>query len=177
VIRCLGLDLSLAATGFADHAGTGLIRAPKGETGIERIETLAMAVTERARLSDMVIIEGHSFSSRQSFAHEIGELFGVVKYLLYISGTPIVEVPPASLKKYATGKGNAGKDEVIAAAIRSLGFPGSNNNEADAWVLYSMAKAWYEGEDGPAYRRLVLKGIKWPGVLGSRAKIAGEETA
>jgi crossover junction endodeoxyribonuclease RuvC len=177
VTQCLGLDLSLAGTGFADHIGTGLIRAPKGEAGIERIETIAMAVLERVRGKDLVVIEGHSFSSRQSFAHEIGELFGVVKYLLYAQGTPVVEVPPASLKKYATGKGNAGKDEVIAAAIRSLGFPGSNNNEADAWVLYSMGKAWYEGEDGPAYRRLVLMGIKWPGVLPGQAKIAGEESA
>lgn len=170
---CLGLDLSLTATGFADHVGTGLIHAPKGEAGIERIETLAMAVTERARLSDVVIIEGHSFSSRQSFAHEIGELFGVVRYLLYISGTPIVEVPPASLKKYATGKGNAGKDEVIAAAIRSLGFPGSNNNEADAWVLYSMGQSWYETKEEPIYRAKVLSTISWP----PGAKIAEGETA
>ena len=122
--RCLGLDLSLTATGFADHAGTGLIRAPKGETGIERIETIAMAVVERARLNHVVIMESHAFSARQQYAHEIGELFGVVKYLLYIQGIPVVEVPPASLKKYAPARGTRTRTRSSLLRSGASGFPG-----------------------------------------------------
>jgi crossover junction endodeoxyribonuclease RuvC len=160
----LGLDLSLTATGYAENGGTGLIHAPKGETGITRIDSIAREVQHRAAGKDLVILEAHSFSARQQYAHEIGELFGVVKWLLHNDGHVVIEVPPARLKKFATGKGNAGKDEVIAGAIRALGFPGSNNNEADAWVLYQMGVYWYRGnlDMVPVYRSQVLEAMDWP---------------
>jgi crossover junction endodeoxyribonuclease RuvC len=160
----LGLDLSLNATGYAEKAGTGLIQAPKDETGITRIDTIAEEVQHRAQGKDLVIMESHAFSARQKYAHEIGELFGVVKWLLHHDGHVVIEVPPARLKKFATGAGNAGKDEVLAAAIRGLGFMGSNNNEADAWVLYQMSVYWYRGSLDllPIYRAEVLEAIDWP---------------
>jgi len=43
-------------------------------------------------------------------------------------------VPVGTIKKHATGKGNAGKDEVIAA-MRAKGHPVSDDNEADALAL------------------------------------------
>ena len=160
----LGLDLSLNATGYAEKAGTGLIHAPKGETGITRIDSIAHGVQARAEGKDLVIMESHAFSARQQYAHEIGELFGVVKWLLHNDGHVVIEVPPARLKKFATGVGNAGKDEVLASAIRALGFLGSNNNEADAWVLYQMGVHWYRGnlDEIPMYRGEVLEAIDWP---------------
>jgi crossover junction endodeoxyribonuclease RuvC len=164
VTELLGLDLSLNATGYAEKAGTGLIHAPKGETGITRIDSIAEEVQYRAQGKDLVIMESHAFSARQQYAHEIGEVFGVVKWLLHHDGHVVIEVPPARLKKFATGAGNAGKDEVLAAAIRSLGFMGSNNNEADAWVLYQMGVYWYRGNLDmlPMYRAEVLEAIDWP---------------
>lgn len=44
-------------------------------------------------------------------------------------------IAPMQRAKYATGKGNAGKDEVLAAAIRKFGYQGSSNDEADALVI------------------------------------------
>lgn len=48
-------------------------------------------------------------------------------------------VPVATIKKHATGKGNAGKEEMIAAA-KARGHQPTDDNEADAlailhWVL------------------------------------------
>ena len=54
-------------------------------------------------------------------------------------GFPLV-VPPTVRAKYATGKGNAGKDEVLAAVIRR--YPAAqvnNNDEADALVIAAIA--------------------------------------
>ena len=70
---------------------------------------------------------------------DIGELGGCVRFLLHRLGIPVVDVPPATLKKYATGRGNAPKDEMIAAAIRRFGFAGCDNNEADAYLLWCLA--------------------------------------
>lgn len=52
-------------------------------------------------------------------------------------------VPVGTIKKHATGKGNAGKTEVIAA-MRALGHPVTDDNEADALALLHWAIATQE---------------------------------
>ena len=49
-------------------------------------------------------------------------------------------VPVATIKKHATGKGNAGKDLVIAA-MRARGFDPGDDNEADALAILQWALA------------------------------------
>ena len=58
---------------------------------------------------------------------------------MYLAGHPVAEVAPALLKKYATGKGNAAKDEVLASVVRR--YPQvdiSGNDISDALVLAAM---------------------------------------
>jgi Holliday junction resolvasome RuvABC endonuclease subunit len=47
-------------------------------------------------------------------------------------------VPVGTIKKHATGKGNAGKDEMIQA-MRDKGHPVENDNEADALAILHWA--------------------------------------
>ena len=48
---------------------------------------------------------------------------------------PYAGIPVGTLKKYATGKGNAGKPAMIAAAC-AKGWEPVDHNEADAlWIL------------------------------------------
>lgn len=49
-------------------------------------------------------------------------------------------VPVGVIKRFATGKGNAGKDAVIAA-MRARGFSPADDNEADALALLLWAAA------------------------------------
>ena len=43
---------------------------------------------------------------------------------------------PGEIKKFATGKGNAGKDQMLAAAKSRLDYQGHSHDEADAiWIL------------------------------------------
>ncbi|MBD3814661.1 MAG: hypothetical protein IE917_21140 [Betaproteobacteria bacterium] len=51
---------------------------------------------------------------------------------------PYQGVPVGTIKKHATGKGNAGKDAVIAA-MRSRGHLPADDNEADALALLYWA--------------------------------------
>ncbi len=53
---------------------------------------------------------------------------------------PYQGVPVGTIKKHATGKGNAGKAEMIAAA-RARGFNPQDDNEADALALLAWALA------------------------------------
>lgn len=49
--------------------------------------------------------------------------------------------PSNLIKQLATGKGNAGKPEVIKAAQLRLGYQGSDDNEADALWLLQLLKS------------------------------------
>ena len=53
---------------------------------------------------------------------------------------PYQGVPVGTIKKHATGKGNANKDAMIAAAM-ALGFGPQDDNEADALALLGFAIA------------------------------------
>ena len=49
-----------------------------------------------------------------------------------------------TIKKHATGKGNASKEEVMKA-MRELGHPVTDDNEADALALLHWALDTQEG--------------------------------
>jgi Holliday junction resolvasome RuvABC endonuclease subunit len=51
-------------------------------------------------------------------------------------GIEHVSVYPSTLKKFATGRGNAQKTDMHAAAVKKFGYVDLDDNEADAlWVL------------------------------------------
>jgi Holliday junction resolvasome RuvABC endonuclease subunit len=159
--RVLGLDLSLTATGYAyNEEVVGVIRSKaKGE---RRLAEIRDAVEELAFEADVVVLEGYSYASANQ-AHQIGELGGVIRLTLWQRRKPFVEVPPAVLKKFATGKGNADKDAMLAAAIRRFGFEGDNNNAADAWLLRCMGLAAYrEQAHFTSYQTEALGKVSWP---------------
>lgn len=136
-----GLDLSLTSTGVS-IAGTTQIVATK-EKGAERLSIMSKRILDICLTHEVscAVIESYSFSSRNSQAHSIGELGGCVRMRLWENGIPFVDVPPTCRAKFATGKGNAGKGEVISAISAKTGkvFSGAGgNDECDAWVLEQM---------------------------------------
>jgi len=137
----VGVDLSLTATGVALAGGPRLIRSKR--KGLARLHEISGEILDiaRAEPDTLVIIEGYSFSSHAAHAHELGALGGVVRYRLWRRGIAFVDVAPATLKKYATGKGNAPKELVLAEAIRRLGYTGSSHDEADAIWLRAIGCA------------------------------------
>jgi hypothetical protein len=50
-----------------------------------------------------------------------------------------MDCPSTTLKRFATGKGNASKEEMQAAAIKRFGFRPVDDNEADAKWLHEWA--------------------------------------
>lgn len=170
-VNIIGLDLSLTATGVAGDQKPGVIsyKMPPQASELERVKRLkylGVAIDKACRGANVVVIEGHSFGSRNTHAHSLGELHGIVKVTLLQRATPFVIVPPSVLKKYACGKGNVGKDEVLATAVRD-GFPGHDNNAADAWWLRQMGLAHYLNRDevAPKHRQVVVQAIRWPRIV------------
>ena len=138
--RVLALDLSLRATGWArERAGSvqSGVLATGNLRGCRRLDEIARTVVGLAIADpavELVALEGYAFG-RPNQAHQIGELGGTVRLELWRRGMPYLVVQPNVVKQYATGKGNAGKEQMLADAIRRLGYQGSSFDEADArWV-------------------------------------------
>lgn len=144
----IGLDLSLTATGVAHPRGEvevirpdKIIKAIDGMARIELIRTRISDMLDALTLVELVVIEGYSYGSHQSYAREMGELGGVIRNHLYQERVPYLDVSPNMLKKIATGKGNASKYEVMQAASKRLNYDGHNDNESDA--LWLRAIGWF----------------------------------
>ena len=68
-------------------------------------------------------------------AHIYGGLQATLTSWCEAHKVPYEGIPVGTIKKHATGKGNAGKDEMIAAARKISGFGIADDNEADAVCL------------------------------------------
>lgn len=68
-------------------------------------------------------------------AHLYGSLMGVLTMWCESKGVPYEGVPVQTIKKFATGKGNADKNLVIACVREKWGFEPKDDNEADALAL------------------------------------------
>lgn len=160
----IGLDLSLTATGWAVSGEGGGVWKPKMK-GVDRLREVEVWVRELCDevAPDLVLIEGYSFNSRVG-GERLGEFGGVVRLTLAVLGCSYVEIPPAVLKKFATGKGNANKDAMLSAAVRA-GFPGDDNNAADAWWLMQMGQMYLADASDvavTAYRAEAIAKVEWP---------------
>lgn len=60
-----------------------------------------------------VHIEGYSYGSGGANSHHLSELGGVIRMTLADRGYTWREIPPRSVKKSFTGKGNASKSEMV----------------------------------------------------------------
>src|ERR1035441_4124210 len=173
--RITGLDLSLTSTGFARICGgdTALARLRTlKRDGHSRLEFLLAEIACRVRDADLVVVEGPSYGSQagQKGHHERAGLWWLVTHMLWRQGLPYAVVPPAVVKKYATGAGGglkAGKDQVLAAVIRRYpDVPVDGNDQADALVLAAMG-ADHLGcplATVPKEHRAALASVIWPAI-------------
>jgi crossover junction endodeoxyribonuclease RuvC len=183
----LALDLSLTGTGHAacwldtdePNPMCGTIK-PGKLTGYPRMRHIVRHID--AILTDwrpaLVCIEGLYVGQRNNTL-PLAELHGVVKYLLGSRHTPHVLIAPQTRAVYATGSGNAGKDEVLAAVVRRYDSAHvrpdiANNNEADA---LAMACHHYGAPLAPvpASHARALKVPAWPDLPDTPTTLPADE--
>lgn len=158
----LALDLSLTSTGGARYGETFTIKSKlRGTERLREILEDVMTRADRPPQVRLVIIEGYAMGG-MGRVFDIGELGGVIKLGLLYKKLPVAIIPPSSLKKFATGKGNAKKDDMLEAAIRYFDFTGHGNDEADAWLLLKMAEAAYGDGGTNAKQREAIASVTWP---------------
>jgi Holliday junction resolvasome RuvABC endonuclease subunit len=142
-LNTMGIDPSLTSTGVSVGGQTVSIRPDS--TGPERLIDIRDQIiyTIHHHQINCVAIEHYSYASRNSQAHSIGELGGVLRVALYEAKIATIEIPPTCRAKFATGKGNAGKAEVVSAISAKTGivWNGSDGSDrCDAWILEEMIR-------------------------------------
>lgn len=149
----VGVDLSLTSTAIAakslttDDLHVTRIRSAGRkddplEAHISRMDALATKIVAAVRSvnPELVVIEDMMFgTTRDTSAHRRSGLWWMVASLLRHHRVPMIAAPPSTLKKWATGKGNAGKDMVLASAVRRWPQVITQNDEADAAWLSDIA--------------------------------------
>ena len=85
------------------------------------------------------MIEDYSFGSKGR-VFNLAENCGLLKYMLFKKGYRFFTVPPTVVKKFATGKGNANKEAMVKAAQEKYGYPGTDDNVADALHIWHLAE-------------------------------------
>jgi crossover junction endodeoxyribonuclease RuvC len=104
-----------------------------------RIGLIAENIIDGCRDADLVVIEGPAFNAKGAHTHSRDWLWGKLFDGITALGIQIVVVTPSGRMKYATGKGNAAKDLVLAAAIKRWPIVDiQGNDQADAVILASM---------------------------------------
>lgn len=162
-MKVLALDLSLTATGVV-HAGHGTALWDTDYKGDQRLWWFKRKLDDLIEnwSIDLAVVEDYVNSSYAS--SESGMLHGVIRIGLFGADIPVAYVPPKSLKKYATGNGNAAKPDMRMALYKRAGFDERNDNLVDATWLYYMALDHY-GEpelEMPQSHRVALDKIAWP---------------
>lgn len=143
----LALDLG-TTTGFAygtKHAHVGGIQSFKNDRysggGMRylRFRRWLDELNGIEKITEVVFEEVRAHKGVDA-AHVYGGLMGQLTAWCEDHEIPYEGVPVARIKKFATGKGNAGKDAVIAA-VRSWGYEPIDDNEADARALFHLRLA------------------------------------
>ena len=169
-MNILGLDPSLTSTGVCTGDDSCIAYHPCDEetARLTNIRNYVLGVCSKESIK-CVIMEGYSYGSRNR-AHALGELGGVLKVAFDEAWIPFVIVPPTSRAKFATGRVNAGKAEVISAVSfrtkRSWSGKGVEDR-IDAWVLREMGLQQL-GESQykwPAENLKALDSIDWEPLL------------
>lgn len=148
-----GVDLSLTGTGLAriHWAGEYLTRPridavtvgskPAGSSVEARAGRLNRLVTGCVSFlipSGLLVIESPAYSRQAGARHERSGLWWAIVREALRMDCRVVEVSPTARARYATGKGTAKKDAVIAAVEARYEVEVANDNEADAIVLAAI---------------------------------------
>ncbi|MFI9553683.1 hypothetical protein [Nonomuraea endophytica] len=171
-----GVDLSLTSTGIAFSTGHCLkvgradVTTLPLATRTEALRAMADEILLHLETANLIVIEKFVLARGRAGTGGAGEraylYYLVVDALIHQTHTPVAEVPQATLKTYATGRGNAPKDEVKDAVAKRLSMftTRGNSDMCDAAVLAAMGsdQLGHPMVIMPMAHRKALDAVTWP---------------
>lgn len=125
----LGIDQSLRSSGVVvlsqnqECVYRGRI-LPGKLTGVQRLSVIRNALRDVIAAEPRIhfaALEGYAYDVGAGRVFELGEVGAVVKMTLLDAGIPFIVVPPASLKQFVVGNGQAKKEQMRQAVLQKWG--------------------------------------------------------
>lgn len=173
--RILGIDSSLTGTGlcrlditsydadgYVPEIALATVRVSKSQKGdtwraksrrvhevLAQIESAICdgdeLIQDRVVMPDLVVLEELAYGAKGTALVVLHWLWGEVVTLCCRYDVPLLLVNVSGIKKFATGKGNAPKEEVLLAMVNRYPDAGiEDNNQADAYAAAMMGARWLE---------------------------------
>ena len=127
-MKVMALDLSLNGTGIAicnaggSNLKTHLVKTNKCKDHMNKIIKIRGQIFKRIRIHNIkkVYIEGQSYASRGRATLSIAQLHGVIMYCLMLKDISFECIPPTTVKKYISGKGNCKKSLILKSLLNII---------------------------------------------------------
>lgn len=135
----------IAQTGHETFKGDRKTRAGATLLWVHKVLREQKAINWHPTQIDAVFYE-RPFARGMDATRSLWGLAGLVEAQATNAALPVVDMPPGTIKSWATGKGHATKEEMIAAA-QIMGYTGTNEHEADAFLglQYALAEVQFPG--------------------------------
>ena len=170
-----GIDISLTSTAMVSvssscevidaitNLGYSIPSNSEMTEYLTRSNIIKNGVLSFIKSCDVVFIEGYSYASSGKSITQISELVGHIKHSILSEvkkDVKIAFIPPTSLKKFATGRGNAKKIDMILSSTKK-GFETNDDNLADAFHLARMAMlSQFKFKQNKTEQEALLKAVK-----------------
>jgi crossover junction endodeoxyribonuclease RuvC len=145
----IGIDLSLAKTGCVKIKNNEVVykklitsKPPKQKSPEVELERL-MKIRDSIDITDvdLAVIEGMAYMATKTTAiMQLAGLNYMVREFLYLNNIKFVIVPPTSLKKFITGKGNCAKDLMLLETYKRYKVSFEDDNICDAFGLATIGE-------------------------------------
>jgi Holliday junction resolvasome RuvABC endonuclease subunit len=147
-MKTLGVDgaacTGLALVGGEDHRGK-TVEVPH-ERGHLRLQLIANEVARTLQIwqPEFAAIEGYAFVRNIRSFVTLVSIGTIIRDTLYRSRIPWVEVPPAVLKRWTTGHGNATKAHMAASVKERWAYASHSHDIVDAFALAQMCQMGWD---------------------------------
>ncbi len=151
----VAIDPSLTGTAVCLYSPEDLLMytfsskpsGPELAARLDRFWGLIRKIADCVSPGEPIYLEGYSFGSKGRAMLTLAEFGGLLRNRLAGIGV-VTEIPPSSLKKFATGKGNADKLKVAVAVAKRYDVEFASDDEYDAYALARLG-ACLEGWEQP----------------------------
>jgi Holliday junction resolvasome RuvABC endonuclease subunit len=144
----LSLDIA-SETGWAisnEEYGTWMFKTMKDESMGMKLIRFKAKLNEFYSINpfDIVVYERPAGRHTHAIIHQ-SKLIAILESFCVENGIEYKAYSASHIKKFATGKGNAGKQLMVDYAKIKYGYDGKNDNEADALHLLNLFKSEING--------------------------------
>ena len=165
-MRFVGIDPS-TKTGFVilDSNGEVIVEEeirPTATKDPARMIDIVKQIKAYLQPNDKIVIEGFAYGAKGravDFQYGLGWL---IRAMLHVEKYGYSDATPSQVKKFASNRGNAKKEDLVLPLYKKWGYEHPSDNVRDALIMAKMSYSMYNHEGLQLYEQDVLRKMVKP---------------